>query len=148
MMRIMTVRWPLLAAILCLAGCSSSSAPKTEAATPKLQSPVPASANPVAKYIELAGFRIREKKPGVLQIQFGVVNHSEADIGDITLAVDLRASSAKDTDPPILSFVTPVPALGPEDLKPITIEAPTKLRAYELPDWQFLKPQFRVVEPK
>ena len=81
-------------------------------------------------------------------MQFGVVNHSEADIGDITMTVNLRPTTAKAGEPAMVTFSTKVPALGPEDLKEVSAEVPTKLRAYELPDWQFLKSDFQITEPK
>jgi len=77
-----------------------------------------------------------------------VVNHSEADIGDISLLVNLRPTTAKPEDPPLVTFEAKVPSLGPEDLKQVTVDVPTKLRAYELPDWQFLKADFQVTSPK
>ena len=129
-------------------GCSSSSSDKTAASQPARAEVVSASSNPVAKYIELVGFRVMEKNAGKLHVEFGVVNHSEADIGDITLLVNLRASTAKPGEPPLVSFDAKVPSLGPEDLKQATVEVPTKLRAYELPDWQFLKADFQLIEPK
>ncbi|HLJ49075.1 MAG TPA: hypothetical protein VKU01_23835 [Bryobacteraceae bacterium] len=107
-----------------------------------------ASSNPVAKYIELVGFRIGEEGPGKLRVKFGVVNHSEADIGNIVLSVNLRASTAKPDDPPLATFDAKVDGLGPSDLKDVAVVVPTKLRAYELPDWQFLKTDFQLIEPK
>jgi len=139
----------LLAAVMCFAcGCSSSSSDKTAAPQPARAEVVSASKNPVAKYIELVGFRITEKNQGKLQVEFGVVNHSEADIGDITMLVNLRANTGKPGEPPLVSFTAKVPSLGPEDLKQATVEVPTKMRAYELPDWQFLKADFQIIEPK
>lgn len=144
------MRWFIVAVAGCfLYGCSpSSSTEKAAAPQPQTAHAVAASSNPAAKYIELVGFRITEKSPGKLQGQFGVVNHSEADIGDLTLEVNLRANTAKPGEAPLVSFTAKVPALGPEDMKQVTVEVPTKLRAYELPDWQFLKADFQIVEPK
>jgi len=98
----------------------------------------------VAKYIELVGFRINEKSPGHLQVEFGVVNHSEADIGDVKLNVSVGTTAAKPTDPPLITFSAKVPSLGPSELKPVTVDVPTQLRVYELPDWQFLKATFQI----
>lgn len=140
-----------LFAIACaaLAGCSSAP-PPSKAATPKMTAPerVPATSNPVAKYIELTGFRITEKGPGKLQVQFAAVNHSDADVGNIALTVNLRATNAKPGDPPLATFNARVEGLGPEDLKQVNVMVPTKLRVYELPDWQFLKADFEITEPK
>ncbi len=106
------------------------------------------TSNPVAKYVELVGFRINEKSPGHLEIQFGVVNHSEADIGDLKLTVNIGTTAAKPGDPPLMSFPATVTKLGPTELKDVTVQVPTKLRVYELPDWQFLKADFQITEPQ
>ncbi len=134
---------------LTLAGCSSSPQ-STGTATTQTRSPqrVAPSSNPVAKYIEITGFRITEKGPGKLEVRFAVVNHSDADIGNIAMTVNLRASTAKPSDPPLATFNARVEGLGPEDLKEVTAEVPTKLRVYELPDWQFITADFQITEPK
>jgi hypothetical protein len=132
---------------LVLTGCSSKPQPKSTSPAPQGQR-VPASSNPVAKYIELSGFRIIEKKPGKLTVQFAVTNHSDADIGNIVMTVNLRATTSKPEDPPLATFSTKVEALGPQELKEVTAEIPTTLRAYELPDWQFLTADFQIAEPK
>lgn len=145
----MRLSWLLLAALL--AGCSSSSSSSKQAAAPPA---VPAHFtasnpnNPVAKYLELVGLRIRERSPGHLVIQFGIVNHSEADIGDVKMNVNLRTTAAKPGDPPLITFPATVSKLGPNDLKDVMVEVPTKMRVYELPDWQFLKADFEILEPK
>jgi len=132
-----------------LTGCSSTPETST-AASPRAPQPnrVPASSNPVAKYIELTGFRIDEKGPGKLEIRFAVVNHSEADLGNVSMTVNLRATTSKPNEPPLASFNARVDGLGPEDLKQVAVTVPTKLRVYELPDWQFLRSDFEVTEPK
>ena len=132
-----------------LAACSTAPQPaEKKAAAQQPGSAGVASKNPAAKYIELVGFRIGEKGSGKLQIQFAVVNHSEADLGDLVLEVNLRTTNAKPDDPPLCSFSTKVGAVGPEELKPVTALVPTKLRVYELPDWQFLKADFQITEPR
>ncbi|HEV2689774.1 MAG TPA: hypothetical protein VGV35_14530 [Bryobacteraceae bacterium] len=131
---------------LALVGCSS--APANKQAPPASDAAAAGKrSNPVAKYIELVGFRVGEKSAGHLQVEFGVVNHSEADIGDLKMDVNLRTSAAKAGDPPLVTFSAKVPALGPSELKQVTVDVPTALRVYELPDWQFLKADFQIAEP-
>jgi hypothetical protein len=143
------------AASLCiaiiLAGCSSSaSSDKQAKAAPAIPAHFMASntSNSIAKYIELVGFRVTEKGAGHLIVQFGVVNHSEADIGDVKMTVNVGTTAAKPGDPPLISFPAQVSRLGPSELKDVSVEVPTKLRVYELPDWQFLKVDFQITEPK
>ena len=144
----------LLLLSIALVACSSSgkqSDGKTSAAALEQarQGTLPSN-NPAAKYLELVGIRVRENRstPGKLQVTFGVVNHSEADLGDLTLKVDLRTTAQKASDPPLCEFNAKVPSLGPDEMKQVTVDVPTKLRAYELPDWQFLRSDFQIVEPK
>jgi hypothetical protein len=144
------MRLSLLLLAVCLAGCSSSPPADKQA---KAANTIPAhttasnTSNPFAKYVELVAFRINEKGPGKLQVQFGVVNHSEADIGEMKLNINLGTTAAKPGDPPLITFPAKV-SLGPSDLKNVSVEVPTKLRAYELPDWQFLKVDFQITDPQ
>jgi hypothetical protein len=147
---VMRPSWMLLA--VCLVGCSSSSSDdkqnKKTFAPPPMHFTATNTSNPVAKYLELVGFRINETKPGHLQIQFGVANHSEADIGDVKMTINLGTTAAKPGDPPLITFPASVSKLGPSDLKDVTVDVPTKMRVYELPDWQFLKADFQITEPR
>lgn len=145
----MRIGW-LFAAVI-LAACSSASSPDKQTKAPPA---IPAhftatnTSNSIAKYLELVGFRVTERSPGHLVVQFGVVNHSEADIGDVKMTVNLGTTAAKPGDPPLISFPAQVSRLGPNELKDVMVEVPTKLRVYELPDWQFLRADFQITEPK
>jgi hypothetical protein len=92
--------------------------------------------------------RVRERSAGHLIVQFGVVNHSDADVGDVKMTVNLSTTAAKAGDPPLITFPAQVSGLGPNELKDVSVEVPIKLRVYELPDWQFLKADFEIIEPK
>jgi len=134
-----------------LVGCSTAPSPKdAKAATAAPPAHITASnsSNPLAKWVELVGFRITEKNKGRLTVEFAVVNHSEADLGDLKLKVDLTTTAAKPGEAPLISFPAQVSSLGPSEMKNVTVEVPTKLRAYELPDWQFLIANFEIIEPK
>jgi len=147
-----TVRTIVFSLLLTLAACSSppvndsKQAKKTGPVEPT--SAVPLKKHPLAKYVELVGFRLSEAGGGKLKIKFIVVNHSEADIGDLGVRVRLTTSSAKPDDPPIAVFDAKVPSLGPEEIQDVTATAATKLRIYELPDWQFIKAEFEITSPQ
>jgi hypothetical protein len=147
-----SMRLGSLVLVVCLAGCSSSSSSnkQAQASAPAIPAHYMATntSNPVAKYVELVGFRINEKSPGHLEIQFGVVNHSEADIGDVKMTLNLSTTAAKPGEPPLITFPATVSKLGPSELKNVTVQVPTKLRVYEVPDWQFLKADFQITEPQ
>ena len=135
--------------LVVLAACSSPDANVAKKSGPP-EPPGAATAvgkNPLAKYLEVVGFRLAEEKPGTLKVTFGVVNHSDADMGDLTLKIRLTTTAAKPDDPPITEFEAKVPSLGPQEMKDVTASASTKLRIYELPDWQFLRATFEITSP-
>jgi len=138
--------------LLGLTACSSPQA--TDSKQSKKTGPVeptsavPIKKHPLAKYVELVGFRLSEAGGGKLNVKFVVVNHSEADIGDLGVKVRLTTSSAKPDDPPIGEFEVKIPSLGPQEIKDVSATLPTKLRIYELPDWQFLRAEFEITSPQ
>jgi hypothetical protein len=140
---------PVVSTFLLLAACSSPP-PAKQATEPPPGGPGPASTtskHPLAKYIELSGFRLSESGAGKLKIKFAAINHSDADLGDLTVKVRLLTSASKPGDPPITEFEAKIPSLGPQEVKDITAEAITTLRIYELPDWQFLRADFDITSP-
>ena len=143
------VRNTLIALALLLAGCSSpdSNAAKKSGPVEPQGAATAVGKNPLTKYLEVVGFRLAEASPGKLKVTFAVVNHSQADMGDVVLKIRLTTSAAKPDDPPITEFEAKVPSVGPQEIKDVTETASTKLRIYELPDWQFLRAQFEVISP-
>jgi hypothetical protein len=144
------VRITVIAVLLALAGCSP--APDTKQTKPAGPpeppgAAIPTNKHPLTKYIELVGFRVAESGAGKLKITFAVVNHSQADIGDLGLKVKLTTTAAKPGDAPVAEFDAQVPNLGPHEMKDVTVSVPTKLRIYELPDWQFLRGEFQITSP-
>lgn len=103
-------------------------------------------AHPFAKHLEITGLRVLETPKQKLQIQMIVVNHSSADLPDINLEVRLRSTKSDPDAEPISTFKVRLPSLGGNESKEVKAEAATKLRAYEFPDWQFLKADFDVQE--
>jgi hypothetical protein len=141
------VRFVLLAlvvtVILTVSACSSPAPEptKTKAAEPAVKR------HRLAKHLELVGLRLSESGVGKLKIRYVIVNHSEADLGNLTLNVRLVTTSSKPGEPPLAQFESKLPSLGPHEIQDVTAIVPTKLRVYELPDWQFLKPEFDVISP-
>ena len=140
---------PICTLLAILAGCSSPPPPANpaKAAAPESTVTTFAAKHPLAKYLELSGYRLAEKGAGNLSVKFVVVNHSEADMGELTLKVRLVTTAAKPEDPPITEFEAKVPSLGPQEVKDVSANAKTKLRIYELPDWQFIRAQVEITAP-
>jgi hypothetical protein len=122
------------------AGTGSASVPEA------LSKPVATNGkmHPMAKHIEISGYRLSETKGGVVKIRMNIVNHSGADLGEVPMKVRLFAFGSKPEDPPIAEVKFKV-ALGPEESKQVEPTYETKLRIYELPDWQFLRCTFEIV---
>ena len=142
----MSPRCAVIVLLSLLTACSSP--PDAGKAPAPAAKKVAAGTNPAAKFIELTGFRLGEKGPGKLSVRFGAVNHSDADLGDLVIEVQLSAASAKAGEPPFASFTAKIGQLGPQEWKEVEVVVPTKLRVYELPDWQYVKADFQVTEPK
>lgn len=103
--------------------------------------------HPLAKHIELGGFRLAEPTKGTLRVKFNVINHSQADLGDLEMTVSLVAAAAGADDPPLTVVKVKVPNMGPEDSKAVEVSTPTKMRVYEMPDWQFIRARFEITSP-
>jgi hypothetical protein len=145
-----TVRILLVAAFLALAGCSSpapDAGQKKGVGAPEAITTTIANKHPLAKYLELSGYRLTETAAGKMTVKLVVINHSEADIGDLTLKIKLVTTAAKPEDPPITEFEAKVPSLGPQEVKDISATAATKLRIYEMPDWQFIRADVEITSP-
>lgn len=100
------------------------------------------SSNPYAKILEVTGVRIVEDAKKHVNAELLIVNHSPADLPDQELEVTLTTTTAKPGDDPLAVMTVrtgPIPANGSKD---VSAAMNTKLRAYELPDWQFLKASF------
>lgn len=142
------MRLTFVVLILSLAGCSSPAPQAAKQSPTEIAGPATTtSKHPLAKYIELAGFRLTESKSGELDVKFVAINHSEADLGDLGLTIRLQTTAAKPGDPPLAEFMAKVPSLGPLDIKDVSAKLSTKLRVYELPDWQFMRVDFDITSP-
>ncbi len=139
----------IVPALLMAAGCSSDKPQPAQKAGPATAGVMMAEnrKHPLAKYLELAGFRLLEQGQGKLTVKFGVVNHSDADVADLGMKVSLKPVTAKPEDPPFCTFSTKVASLGPQEIAAATGECATTLRVYELPDWQFIRASFEITSP-
>lgn len=142
------------ATVLLLAGCASTPPPKEPLKSASPFGPGPATAtgkNPVAKYIELSGFRptltLMGKGDSQLKMTFTAINHSAADLEELQVHIRLMTSVSKPGDPPLAEFDATIPALGPHEDHDVSLTTTTPLRPYEMPDWQFLRADFDITSP-
>jgi hypothetical protein len=103
-----------------------------------------AKAHPLSKHIELTGFRLREPKPGRVEVKLVLVNHGAAEIANLQMQVVLIA---KGTEKQVAAFPLAAKKIAPFSSAELTTLVNTSMRAYELPDWQFIEPRFSIEAP-
>lgn len=101
------------------------------------------AAHPLAKFVEVTGLRLWPERQK-LALKFLVVNHSSGPLGGFDIEVEVKAVNAKPTDPALFTIKTPIKNIGPMESRDFTVPVATQLRAYDLPDWQFLRATFRI----
>jgi hypothetical protein len=103
--------------------------------------------NPLQKYVEVVGIRMTtdNRKPVA---KFVVVNHSGADIADLAANVTLWASTSRSEEDSVGSFSFKVNGLGPNSSKEMSEPLKTKLKPYELPDWQNTTAEIQITSPR
>jgi len=92
--------------------------------------------------------RLTEEPRKKSEVRFVIVNHSGAEISDLVANVNLWARTAKSDEEAVGNFSFKLPSLGPYESKELSAPLNTKLRVYELPDWQNLVPDLQVTSPK
>ena len=114
----------------------------TEPAKPLTKGEAAAAAR-LAKNIEISGLRIVEEKKKPI-LKFLVVNHSSTEIADLEGSLTLHASNAPAGSDPISIVKLKVASIGANESQEVSSPIKTALRAYELPDWQFLRADLTV----
>ena len=103
-------------------------------------------ANPLQKYVEIVGLRmLTENKQPVAR--FLVVSHSAADITGLEANATIWASTSRSEEDSVGSFSFKLPKLGANDSKELTAPLKTKLKMYELPDWQNATAEIQITAP-
>ena len=129
------VYYPLLHTIV-----DAKTAPTPAVAAPASASTAPLS--PLAKFIEVTGYRIVIDENKKSEVQYLVVNHSSADISDANIFITLH--SVKPGQPPVCRFSFKVPSLAPFESKEMSSPIEKTTRAVSLPDWQDLRADVQI----
>ncbi len=103
--------------------------------------------NPLQKAVEVVGVRVvtQDKKP-VAKIV--VVNHSLAEITGLEATVTLWASTKRSEEDSVGTFQIKVASLAPNGSLEVSAPFTTKLKPYEMPDWQNLTADLQITAPK
>jgi hypothetical protein len=103
--------------------------------------------NPLQKYIEVVGIRLvsdARKRP---EARFVVVNHSNTEFSDISANVTIWASTSRSEEDSVGTFTFKLDSIGANESKEMTAPLTTKLKAYELPDWQNITADVQITAP-
>lgn len=123
------------------------------AAAPVLENVPPAkpaqgaAVNPMQKYVEVVGVRLLQNSKKQTEARFLLVNHSSADAADLSGTVAVLGRTQKEGDEPVGRFTFKNVSLGPYESKELSAPVDTKLRVYELPDWQMTVTQVQLTAP-
>jgi hypothetical protein len=107
----------------------------------------PAKPNPLQKYVEISGIRFVSGPKDAIEAHFVVINHSGADIAALGGTVNIWGRTAKSEEEAAGSFNFKMASLGPFESKEATAPVTTKLKVYELPDWQNVSTEVQITSP-
>ena len=102
--------------------------------------------NPIQKYIEVSGVRFVQDGAKKTMAKFVIVNHSDSDIRGLAGNVTIwgRTQKSEEDAQGTFSFST---NLGPMETQELTVPLKTKLKIYELPDWQNITTDVQITAP-
>jgi len=126
---------------------ASTSTPAATESTPAAAASK-AKANTLQKYVEVVGMRLTEDAKKKPEVHFVVVNHSGAEIADLAANVNLWARTQKSDEEAVGTFSFKLPSIGAYESKEMSSALNTKLRVYELPDWQNLVAEIQITSPE
>ena len=123
----------------------------TQAASTPVETPAARNQmkqNPLQKYVEVSGIRFVETSKHDTEARFVVVNHSAADIADLAGTVNIWGRTAKSEEEAAGNFSFKMESLKPYESKEAVAPLSTKLKPYELPDWQNLSAEVQITSPQ
>jgi hypothetical protein len=125
-----------------LVNSSHNSATAPSAAVDNSAKSAAAQNNPYLKYIEISGVRFVEDAKKRPAVTFVIVNHSTAPFDGLAGKLTVRArTQTTQEDAGTCTFKV---SLGPNQSKEVTEPLDTKLKFYELPDWQLVTTDFQI----
>ena len=121
-----------------------SSAPATAPA--QTATAAPAVVNPLQKYVEVTGFRlVTENKQQM--VRFVVINHSGAEMADVNGKVTMVAGPSRAESVSVGTFRFAAKSLRAHGSAELSAPFDTKMKAYELPDWQTTMATVEITSP-
>ncbi|HWQ56410.1 MAG TPA: hypothetical protein VN442_22175, partial [Bryobacteraceae bacterium] len=109
--------------------------------------PAKGKPHPLQRYIEVTGVRFLQDAKRRTEVRFVLVNHSPDVIGDLGGTVTIWGRTQKSDEEAVGSFAFKVPSIAAWEAKEMTAQVDTKLRVYELPDWQNVTAEVQLTSP-
>jgi hypothetical protein len=136
----------LVIGIYALVGSRHAATPSTSVESPAAKPG--AAASPWQKFIEVSGVRFQEdpKHKGKIDVRFVLTNHSESSLDGIAGNVTIWAGTKKSDEDAQGSFAFTA-NVGPYESKEVTAPFNTKLKVYELPDWNVMNTDLQITNP-
>jgi hypothetical protein len=116
---------------------------ETAAQSPTTPEAVPSDAHPFGRYVEVTGVRVVADPQRRSQLQYLVVNHSNIQITNIVLHINVRSADPS-SKAPLIQVSAMIPSLGAYESKEIRTDLDTQIRSTEIPDWDHLKVDVQV----
>ena len=95
--------------------------------------------DPAMKYLEVAGIRLIQSDSKKVEMKFVVVNHSAAALSDVNARIRVVARDTQGVESVVGECIVKAGSIEPYASKEFTSPLNTDKKAYELPDWQFLR---------
>ena len=125
---------------------SAGNGPKPSATVESPAAKPGTTVNPLQKYIEVSGVRFVQDARKRTMAKFVIVNHSDSDIVGLAGNVTIwgRTQKSEEDAQGTFSFSTNLSAMETQEL---TVPLKTKLKIYELPDWQNITTDVQITAP-
>jgi hypothetical protein len=104
-------------------------------------------ANALQKYIEVVGIRLVQDARRHPEARFIVVNHSNTELNDLTANVTIWASTSRSEEDSVGTFSFKLGSIAGNESKEMSAPFNTKLKVYELPDWQNATADVQIAQP-
>jgi len=109
----------------------------------------PGVKSPLQKYVEISGIRFTQdpKDKNKILVKFILTNHSDADLTGLAGNVTIWGRTQRSEEDAVgtFSFKTNV---APEASEEVSAPLTTKLKMYELPDWQNVTTDLQITAPQ
>lgn len=124
---------------------STSAAPSATVESPAAKPGAKTSA--LQKYIEISGIRFTEDAKKNILAKFNLTNHSDADLSGLAGNVTVWGRTQKSEEDAVGTFMFTTD-VAPQATKEVTAPLTTKLKIYELPDWQNVTTDLQITAPQ